>query len=261
MMTIVLPGRLRLPVAVPVAIGSAWLLALGAQVTGYGGSLHHDQLIEEGPPIWLALAMFMLAWQVMIAAMMVPTSLPLAHLFGAAARRQPRPGVVMAAFLGGYALVWSVFGLAALLADIGVHTLAERSAFLSSHEPLIAGGTLAVAGAFQFTPLKKRCLTECRHPASFLAAHYQRGVGGAFRLGRKHGAFCVGCCAGLMLMMFAAGIANLLWMATLTGLMAYEKNGRAGSRAVPVAGLLLLLWAVAVMVAPPWLPPLLGGAL
>ncbi|ABL79511.1 conserved hypothetical protein (plasmid) [Nocardioides sp. JS614] len=261
MTTVVLPRRLRLPVAVPVAIGSAWLLALGAQVTGYGGSLHHDQLIEEGPPIWLALAMFLLAWQVMIAAMMVPTSLPLAQLFDAASRRQPRPGIVMAAFLGGYALVWSAFGLTAFVADVGVHQLADRSAFLGSHEALITGGTLAVAGAFQFTRLKKRCLTECRHPVGFLAAHYQRGVGGAFRLGRKHGTFCVGCCAGLMLVMFAAGIANLLWMATLTVLMAYEKNGHAGSRLVSAVGCALLLWAAAVLVAPSWLPPLFAGEL
>ncbi len=76
---------------------------------------------SDGPPLGLALIAFLLAWQVMIAAMMLPSSLPLVRLFAAASRRQPRPGTRVAAFLGGYALVWSAFGALALAFDLGVH--------------------------------------------------------------------------------------------------------------------------------------------
>ena len=99
---------------------------------------------------------------------------------------------------------------------------------------------LALAGAFQFTSLKDACLDKCRHPAQFLMRYYERGVGGGFRLGARHGAFCVGCCWALMLVMFAAGVASLVWMALLTTLMVHEKTRPAGRRAVPVTGVALL---------------------
>lgn len=250
----------RLPAAFTATVAGAWLLAAGAQAAGFGTLLHHDALAGQGLAAWVALPLFLLAWQVMIAAMMLPSSLPLIRLFAAAARRQAGPRTVMAAFLAGYALVWTLFGALAFTGDVGVHQLVDRSPWLQSRQWLIAGGILAAAGAFQFSSLKKRCLTECRHPASFLAANYGRGPAAAFRLGRKHGLFCLGCCFALMLLMFAAGVTNLLWMATLTALMVYEKAGRAGGRLVRVAGVALLGWAAVVLAAPLWQSVLLGSA-
>lgn len=260
-MTTTALGSARLPIVIPVAVGAAWLLALGAQVTGNAEALHHDALIEGALPIWATLLLFLLAWQAMIAAMMVPSSLPLISRFAAAARRQPRPVATLAAFFAGYAVVWSCYGLVALLGDVGLHAIVDRTSWLAGHEHVIAGAALTVAGLFQFTPLKKRCLTQCRLPSSFLAAHYRRGVRGGFQLGWRHGVFCVGCCAALMLLMFAAGVANLLWMATLTALMVHEKTGRAGERAVPLVGAVLLAWAGVVVIQPAWLPPVLDGGL
>ena len=251
-------GR-RVPVVLPATVAGAWLLALLVEATSGAEALHHDTLVEGKLPVWAALPAFLLAWQLMVAAMMLPSSLPLIRLFAEAARRQPRPGRVLAAFLGGYALVWSAFGALAFVGDVAVHEVVERSPWLVEREWLIAGGVLIVAGAFQFSPMKKRCLAECRHPASFLAARYERGVAGGFRLGLAHGRFCVGCCLGLMLLMFAAGVANLLWMATLTAVMVYEKTARSGARAVAPIGVALLLWAAAVLAHPPWLPPFLSG--
>ena len=77
--------------------------------------------------------------------------------------------------------------------------------------------------------------------------YYKRGVGGGFRLGARHGAFCVGCCWALMLVMFAAGVANLVWMALLTALMVHEKTRPAGRRAVPVTGITLLAMSSVVL--------------
>jgi predicted metal-binding membrane protein len=102
---------------------------------------------------------------------------------------------------------------------------------------------LALAGAFQFTALKDACLDKCRHPASFLHRHYRRGTAGGFALGARHAAFCLGCCWALMLVMFAVGVASLVWMALLTALMVHEKTRPTGARAVPVTGAALLALA------------------
>jgi predicted metal-binding membrane protein len=146
----------------------------------------------------------------------------------------------MAGFLAGYALVWSAFGALAFGFDVAIHTVVDASPWLSEHDWLIGASLLATAGAFQFTPLKDACLRACRLPAMFLTRHYARGAGGGFRLGVRHGLFCLGCCWALMLVAFAAGVASLLWMAALTALMVHEKTQPRGRRGVPVTGALLL---------------------
>jgi predicted metal-binding membrane protein len=248
-----------LPVAIPAAIAGAWALAIAAEATGDGHRLHHDALINGHMAFGVALVLFLLAWQAMVAAMMLPSSLPMVVLFHRVVAGQPRPGRALAAFLGGYALIWTAFGWAAFCGDGTIHYAVDHSAWLRGHTWLISGGVLALAGAFQFSALKERCLTVCRHPYGYLLEHYRRGPGGAFALGRRHGLFCLGCCWALMLLMFAAGVANLWWMAGLTALMAYEKTGARGARAVPVAGVVLLVWAAVVLAHPAWLPGALAG--
>lgn len=248
-----------MPGIVPAAIAGAWLLALVATATGEGPQLHHDALLEGTLPFGVALGLFVLAWQVMIAAMMLPSTLPMLRQVVVTSERQPRPRRVLAAFVGGYALIWTLFGYAAFCGDALVHAVVDATPWLSGRPWLIAGGTLVVAGAFQFSSLKDRCLSKCRHPAAFLHAHYRSGPGGAFRLGRMHGLYCLGCCWALMLVMFAAGVATLWWMAALTALMVFEKTAGAGRRAVPVAGLVLLAWGALVMLHPGWLPAPFSG--
>jgi predicted metal-binding membrane protein len=255
----------RTPTILIAAIAVAWALSVLAQTSRRAVLLNHGRLIEgtapffRPPPLWMALPLFLLAWQVMVMAMMLPSSLPMIRLFRVTSAAQPRAGVVQAAFLGGYLLVWCGFGAVAFLNDIGIHRLVDRTPWLGAHPWVIAGGSLALAGAFQFSALKEKCLTECRHPAAFLLQHYRRGLSGAFRLGRRHGLFCLGCCWALMLVMFAAGVANLWWMAALGALMFYEKVGRWGDRVVPVAGLVLLAVAGVVIIHPSWLPAVFGG--
>jgi predicted metal-binding membrane protein len=251
--------RPRVPRPVAVAVVAAWALALGAQATGRGHALHHDALLGGDVPYLLAVVLFAASWQAMVAAMMLPGSLPLIRLFAAASAGQPQPGRALAAFLGGYALVWTAFGSLALSGDAFVHAAVDASPWLQAHTSLVCAGVLATAGAYQFSALKDRCLQECRTPAAFLLRHYRRGPGAAFALGRRHGLFCAGCCWALMLLMFAAGVANLVWMVALSALMAFERAAPGGRRAVPVAGAVLLAAAVVVLLAPPWLPPLLGA--
>lgn len=241
-MTALAPRRMLagMPAVVIAAIAAAWVAALAAEATGAAALLHHDALIEDGAALWVAVPVFLLAWQVMVAAMMLPSSLPLVRLFAAASAGQPRPRAAMAGFLGGYALVWSAFGALAFAFDLGVHAAVHASAWLHAHEWLLGGSVLMLAGAFQFTKLKDACLDRCRHPAAFMVRFYERGAAGALRLGARHGVFCVGCCWALMLVMFAAGVASLVWMGLLTAVTVHEKTRPLGARAVPVTGLALL---------------------
>jgi predicted metal-binding membrane protein len=229
-------------------------VAVIAQLSGHAASLHHDALIHSHLPIWAALLIFVLAWQVMIAAMMLPSSIPMFRLFSFTAAKQPRRRQVMFVFYGSYVLLWSVFGALAFLGDVRLHHFVDATPWLEARPWLIAGSILALAGVFQFTPLKDRCLRECRHPGAFLVQHYRRGVKGALNLGLRHAAFCVGCCWALMLLMFGAGVANLWWMAALTGVMVYEKVGRYGEKITPFVGFALIELAAVVLWHPVWLP-------
>ena len=194
----------------------AW--ALGGTSRGPAGdalsALHHDAADRGQEPAatrlaWLACSL--VAWQTMIAAMMLPSSLPLVRLFARVSRRPAAPAARRwSRFLGGYALVWTAFGALAFAGDALVHAAVAATPWLRAHEMADRRRACSRSRALlQFTRLKDRCLTECRHPGAFLLRHYRRGTAGAFMLGRRHGLFCLGCCWALMLVMFAAGVANL----------------------------------------------------
>jgi predicted metal-binding membrane protein len=256
--------RRRVPPAIPVAIAVAWLLAVAAQATGRASELHHNALIHSRLPLWAQLAVFLVAWQAMIAAMMLPSTLPstlpILRLLGQVSAGRQRHRVTVGAFLGGYAGVWTGFGALAFLGDVALHRTVHRTPWLAAHPWVIAGSTLAAAGLFQFSVLKDVCLARYRAPGAYLPSRYRRGVRGALRLGWEHGLFCLGCCWALMLLMFAAGVANLWWMAALTALMVYETVSRNGTRAVPVAGMALLALAALALLHPVWAQSLLGSA-
>src|SRR6058998_3854907 len=160
--------RRRAPLAVLWAIAAAWAVALAAELSGNAEALHQHRAIEGGPPLWAALLLFLFAWQAMVAAMMLPSSLPLIRLFEAASGSQERPGRARAAFLGGYAAVWTGFGAVAFLGDAAVQRTVEAVPWLWERQWVVAASALAVAGAFQFSDLKERCLSKCRHPGPYL---------------------------------------------------------------------------------------------
>lgn len=251
--------RRAVPLAVPAVVAVAWAAAVAAAVTGKADFLDHEALFEQGPPTWAALALFLLAWQAMVAAMMLPSSVPMVRHFGQVAMRQGGPPTEVAVFVAGYFVVWTLFGAAAVAGDGVVHRFADGVSWIERHPWVVSGSVLVAAGAFQFSALKDKCLTACRAPASFLIHQYLRGVHGSFRLGVAHGWYCLGCCWPLMLLMFAAGVSNLVWMAALTAVMVYEKVGRAGRRLTPVVGVVLLVWGILVVAHPTWLPGELAG--
>ena len=238
----------RVPPLVLLAIAGAWALAVVAEVTGTSHALHEVSSLR-GARLWATLVLFLVAWQAMTAAMMLPSSLPLIRLFDAASRGQDRPACARAAFLGGYALVWTAFGAVAFLGDVGLHRLLDPLV----RPWVVAGGVLTLAGLFQFSDLKDKCLSKCRAPGPYLVSHYRRGAAGGFRLGAGHGLFCLGCCWALMLVMFAAGVAMLWWMAALTAVMVYEKTGRRGRELTPWVGVALLVLAAVAFAHLPWI--------
>jgi predicted metal-binding membrane protein len=234
---------------------TAWAVALLALATGRDVVLHHDALVGSGGlPSAGALLVFLLAWQVMTAAMMLPSSLPLLRLFARACAGQPHPRLARLAFVTAYFAIWTGFAVAALVADAGLHRLVHSWPWLHERPWLIAGTVLLLAGGFQFSPLKERCLWQCRSPFGFLQRHYRRGLRAAGTLGLRHGLFCLGCCWALMLTMFAVGVGQLAWMAGLTGVMVIEKTSRWGRRLTPVVGATLLIWGLLVLAHPAWLP-------
>ena len=196
----------------------------------------------------VALPLFLLAWQVMIAAMMLPSSLPLVRMFARGVLR-PAPAGRGHGRLPGR-LRARVVGLrrAAFVFDIGVHAAVDSSAWLGDHDWLLGGSVLALAGAFQFTELKDACLDKCRHPGHFLIRFYERGTAGGFRLGARHGLFCLGCCWALMLVMFSVGVASLGWMAVLTAPDGLREDAALG-RAVPSRSPAIRCWQPAL---PSW---------
>jgi predicted metal-binding membrane protein len=237
-----------------VLVFAAWTVALLAVLTRQTAWLDHRYLLTQGHLPWLvALLVFLASWQVMTVAMMLPSSLPLVYMMVHAGRRQRHPWTTQVAFLAGYAIVWTAFACAAFLGDTLVHWLVGRWFWLETHSWLIGAATFALAGSFQFSPLKEGCLKRCRSPFSFFVRYYQRGIGAAWHLGLRHGTFCLGCCWALMLVMFGLGVGSLVWMAVLTGVMVVERTYPGGERLRPVLGVVLLSLSVLWLVHPTWL--------
>ncbi len=230
-----------------VALAATAWLALWAWEGSPGGHyLHHA---GGGGSVPLEAALFTGGWIVMIVAMMLPSSVPLVVTFGALVGRRRRPGVLVALLLAGYLLVWGAFGLGAWLADRGVHAAVDGLPWLAARPQLILGATLLAAALWQFSPLRDRCLDACRSPLGFVLNRW-RGTSErreAMAMGIAHGAFCVGCCWSLMLVMFGVGLGSLSVMLVLGGLTAIEKNlpwGRRLSRPLGVALMLAAVYAI-----------------
>jgi len=186
----------------------------------------------------------------MIVAMMLPSSVPLVLVFAAIVGRRPHSGQLVGLLLAGYLAIWAAFGAGAWVLDRGIHAAVDAWPFLAEHPQLIIGTTLLAAGLWQFSPLRDRCLDECRSPLGFVVNRWRgRSVRReALAIGVAHGAFCVGCCWSLMLVMFGVGLGSLTAMLALGALTAIEKNlpwGRRLTRPLGFVLIVLALYAVA----------------
>jgi predicted metal-binding membrane protein len=249
------PAHLRAPRRDRAILGAllgllalaAWLALWWWDSTPYGHYLHHD---GGGGPLVVEAGLFAAGWLLMIIAMMLPSSVPLVMTFGALVGRRRRPGQLVVLLLVGYLVVWGGFGVAAWLGDRGIHAAVDAWPWLAEHPQVIIATTLAVAGLWQFSSLRDRCLDACRSPLGFVMNRW-RGTSErreALAMGIAHGAFCVGCCWSLMLVMFGVGLGSLSAMLALGAITAAEKNlpqGRRISRPLGIALILAAVYAVA----------------
>ncbi len=192
-------------------------------------------------------------WWVMMVAMMLPSAAPMLLLYAGTVRHAQRRGRMSAppataAFLAGYLAAWLGFSVAAAVLQqaLVVTGLLSRMGLWSA-SPLFSAGLLGLAAAYQLTPAKRACLEHCRDPVNFLSRRWRAGPGGAVRMGLEHGAYCLGCCWGLMLLLFVGGVMNLLWIAALAGFVLVEKLGVPGLRNGVLSATLLAGWAVATL--------------
>lgn len=225
----------------------AWLALLSLEGSPWARYLQHDA--PAAGSIAAEAALFTAGWLVMIAAMMLPSSIPLVLTFAAIVGRRPRPGLLVGLVVVGYLVLWSAFGLAAWLGDRLVHAGVEAWPFLARHPQLIMASTLVVAGLWQFSPLRERCLEACRSPLGFVMNRWQgrRPIRESLAMGLAHAAFCIGCCWPLMLVMFGVGMASLPAMLAIGGVTAVERNLPWGRRLTRPLGVLLVLAGIYVL--------------
>jgi predicted metal-binding membrane protein len=235
----------------------AWLATIAGAGTGMDPFAMSGWMTPAAPPApgtawtlsyWL-IVFFM--WVVMMVAMMLPGAAPMVLLYARVVRKaEGDPGttrVRIAAFASGYLAVWILFSVLAVAVQFGLERIGVMSAMMSVGPAHLAGAFLIAAGLYQLTPLKSACLDHCRGPAAFLAAHWRAGTSGAFRMGVAHGAYCLGCCAVLMLLLFVGGVMNLVWIAGLTLLVAIEKLAPFGAVVARTMGAVLIAGGVALL--------------
>jgi predicted metal-binding membrane protein len=234
-------------------IAMTWLVLGVWSISPYARFLDHEVLghleFAISGEYLVFLLVFVAGWTLMTVAMMLPTSMPLVMLFRRLTRQRPDHLRLVVLLIAGYLGVWVFFGGLARFGDLFVHQAVEQSEWLETNAWVVGAGTIMLAGIYQFTPLKYKCLDKCRSPLSFIAEHWRGSheASQAFRLGAHHGLFCVGCCWSLMLLMFVVGVGNLGWMLALGAVMAVEKNMPWGKKISAPLGIALIGWSLALV--------------
>jgi len=179
-------------------------------------------------PAWTAVdfILLFLMWVVMMIAMMMPSVAPLILLYAMVNRQKKQrqsPFVPAGYLLGGYFLVWTLFSLLATILQWGLQQITWLNPDMIITNKILGSIILIGAGLFQFTSLKQSCLRYCRTPVDFLHRHWKENKMGALKMGIENGAYCLGCCWVLMLLLFVCGIMNILWIALISAFVLIEK--------------------------------------
>jgi len=209
------------------------------------------------PTMGLRAPLFLAMWVVMMVAMMFPTAAPMIltfHRIQAGKRTRKESFVSTWVFVAAYMLVWASSGVLAYAGATGAEAIAAQAELSAPTAARIGGLLLAIAGAYQLTPLKDVCLAQCRTPVAFVMTSWHDGTLGAVRMGLTHGLFCLGCCWLLFLILFPLGVMNVAAMAVVTLVVLAEKTMAAGERIARWAGIALVLYGAAVLAFPQVLP-------
>ncbi len=250
------PFKMQNPVLVIVL---TWILA----AWGYLFYVHYQMTSQPMSSLWMppseplawrvtdfALVYFM--WAVMMAAMMLPSAIPMIQAFIKICRQRNDKATAKLTYLFilAYLGVWLLFSCALTVLQWQMYGLAWLSPMMDSQNSISAAGILFLAGFYQFMPLKNACLIYCKTPVGFLLNEWQDGSAGAFNMGVKHGAYCVGCCWAQMLIMFVVGVMNLLGMALITLLVIFEKSMPLQAKLIcKIVGLAFIAWGAFLLIA------------
>src|SRR6266542_1166754 len=240
-------------------VGIAAVLLAGALVA-WIVTVSRMQGMDPGPGTDLGdVGWYLGIWVTMMAAMMLPSVAPMVLMFTRMSRGRGRPRSAScrtSAFLSGYFVTWVGYGLVAygifrLVAAADLGFLAWDRAGAE-----IAGGAVAAAGIYQLTPLKELCLRHCRGPLHFILHGWRDGRHGALRMGGEHGLYCVGCCWGLMVVLFSLGMMSLFWMAVIAGVIFAEKVFPYGTRLTKVLAVAFVALGIWIAASPDSVPGL-----
>jgi predicted metal-binding membrane protein len=257
--TVVQRDRLTVSVALAGIAGVAWFyLIFETERFATTGICHCAAMAISGPNLaaWApqTLVPLFLMWAEMMVAMMLPAVAPLVLLFSKVARSRAdrgEPYVPTVFFISGYFVVWSVFSLGAAIAQWILHGATLLSPQMATKSSILCGLLFVGAGMFQFSPLKNVCLNHCRSPLTFLMTEWRNGRTGAFLMGWKHGLFCTACCWLLMLLLFAVGVMNLLWIALLALFALSERVAPRRWCLAQLSGLVLVAFGTWLLCSPP----------
>ena len=249
----------------------AWLALWVWEQSPYGRYLDHGLWTQyglassicraiPGGEVVVPAVLYIGGWILMTAAMMLPTTLPLLEIFRRLTVRRNDQPILLSLVIVGYLLTWGMFGVVAHGASSVILAMVQGSVWLTFNGWLLGAIILFVAGAFQFSALKYRCLDKCRSPMMFVTQHWRgdRERRRSFLLGIHHGIYCVGCCWALMLLMFVVGTGSVGWMLMLGAVMALEKNMPWGHRMSAPLGVVLLGWGGMIVLSNSWLITVLG---
>ena len=228
-----------------------WYLLRGAGMPSMSGM---DMSMDMGTAqewtlgyAWLVVAM----WWVMMIAMMLPSAAPMILLYGLVNRHREGQGarpVWNGIFLLGYLTVWGAFSALATALQWQLQRLALMSPMMKVTSAGIGGLLLVAAGLYQLTPLRYACLRHCRGPLEFVSKHWLPGAAGAWKMGIRHGLYCLGCCWVLMALLFYGGVMNLYWIIGLTSYVFLEKLVSKGMLISRLASVMLVVWGALVLV-------------
>ena len=242
------PARPLAAAALPLAAAlAAWAL-LAWMALDMGHPL--VQLTMPGAPDWSpanVVAIFVM-WAVMMAAMMLPSALPMLLAFVRLNDEQGQQGRARA-FEAAYLVVWTGFSALATALQWVLQWMDWVDPMIVSTSAGLTAALLLIAGIFQFTPIKRVCLGRCRTPMAYLVGEWRPHVAGAWTMGLRHGLMCVGCCWALMALLFVGGVMNLAWVAALAVGVGMEKMVRGGERIALVLGLALIAAGLAKVLA------------
>jgi predicted metal-binding membrane protein len=229
------------------SVVAAWLLVLGGAAWAALAWLAFDmahplaQLTMPASARWSGANVVAVTamWGVMMAAMMLPSALPMVMTFGELCARQHETSRA-ASFVAAYLAVWLGFSVAATALQWALQAAGLVDPMIVSRSAVLNGTLLVIAGVYQFSPLKDICLARCRTPFGFLLGEWRPGARGGFVMGLRHGVFCLGCCWALMALLFVGGVMNLAWIAALSLAVAAEKIAPRGATVARSLGALLL---------------------